>query len=432
MLQPIILLIVLIFINAVFKGAEAAILSAPMSKLEDLSDDGSKKAKRILKLQDSSAKFILAVQIITTASVLLQGAVLIKSFALPLTAWLKSLSLGLSQNIIKAISIAVVMLIWVSVSLLFQELIPKRIAVKNAEELSFNLSGLMLFIFKILSPILWLLKLSANLFLRLFGLKPNEFDDPVTEEEILMMLKEGGEQGTILEAENEIIQNVFEFNDIIAKDIYTHRVNVDILWLEDDNSVWEDTIHSTRHTRYPVCDESADNVVGILNVRDYFRLENRDRETILKEALSPAYFVPETIKADVLFRNMKATHNSLAVIIDERGGMEGIITMYDLIEELVGELNEEADTSEPTVTKIGENSWKIQGNISLEDLAEKTGLEFPDDEYDTLTGLVFDELGIIPSDGTTDVKVTLPEATVSVTKVLAHQIEEAIITMGCC
>ncbi len=430
MLQPFILLIVLILLNAVFAGAELAVISANQAKIKDMAEDGNKKAKRLLKLTDNPAKFLATIQVAITLAGLLQSAFAAQNFAEPLVAWLTGLGVSLPQNVLKSAIIVAITLVLAYFNLVFGELIPKRIAMKKSEELALGMSGTLSFVSKLFAPLVWLLTASTNLILRLFGLNPDEDEDKVTEEEIIMMLKEGGEQGTILETENEIIQNVFEFNDTIVKDVATHRVNVDILWLEDDTDVWAETIHRTRHTRYPVCDKSADDVVGILNAKDYFRLEDKSRDNILENAVSPAYFVPETITADVLFRNMKQTRNSIAVIIDEQGGMEGIITIYDLVEELVGELNEENDhLDEPTITKVSDNEWKIYGNISLEDLSKETGTEFENDEYDTLTGLAFDVLGIIPSDGECNVKVELPQMEVLIKRIVAHQIDEAIIKL---
>ncbi len=430
MLQPLFLLIILIFLNAVWQGAEIAVISANQMKIKDMADEENKKAKRLLKLTENPARFLATIQVAITFAGFLQSAFAAESFAEPFVNWLITLGISLPHNVLKFVSIVIITLILAYFNLVFGELVPKRIAMKNSEKLALSMSAALHIMSVFFAPIVWILTLSTNLILKLFGLNPDEEEDKVTEEEIIMMLREGGEQGTILEAENEIIQNVFEFNDTIVKDIATHRVNVDILWLEDDNGIWAQTIHETRHTRYPVCDKSADDVVGILNAKDYFRLDDKSRESILENAVSPAYFVPETITADVLFRNMKQTRNPMAVIIDEQGGMEGIITIYDLVEELVGELNEAEESSdEPAITKLGEKEWRISGNISLEDLQDATGIEFDDDEYETLTGLAFDVLGIIPSDGECEIKVSLPQMEVLIKQINAHQIDDAVITI---
>ena len=290
----------------------------------------------------------------------------------------------------------------------------------------------MSFISIIFRPIVGLLSVSTNLVLRLMGIDPNETDDNVSEEEIRMMVDAGSEKGTIDHQEKEFIQNVFEFNDIMAGEIATHRTDVTALMTDDTLDEWDEIIHESRHTRYPVCDGSTDNVIGILNAKDYFRIADRTKEKVLEEAVHPAYFVPETIKADVLFRDMKNTRNSLAVVLDEYGGMVGIITLNDLIEELVGELNDEPadpENEDPHIEKIDDTSWRVIGNVELCDLEEETGVELASDDYDTLTGLVFDKLGMIPVDGPQNITIELDKLTVHIDKIESHQIDSAVITL---
>ena len=204
------------------------------------------------------------------------------------------------------------------------------------------------------------------------------------------------------------------------------------LMTDDTLDEWDEIIHESRHTRYPVCDGSTDNVIGILNAKDYFRIADRTKEKVLEEAVHPAYFVPETIKADVLFRDMKNTRNSLAVVLDEYGGMVGIIPLNDLIEELVGELNDEPadpENEDPHIEKIDDTSWRVIGNVELCDLEEETGVELASDDYDTLTGLVFDKLGMIPVDGPQNITIELDKLTVHIDKIESHQIDSAVITL---
>ena len=221
----------------------------------------------------------------------------------------------------------------------------------------------------------------------------------------------------------------FAFIDDIS---VTHRTDVTALMTDDTLDEWDEIIHESRHTRYPVCDGSTDNVIGILNAKDYFRIADRTKEKVLEEAVHPAYFVPETIKADVLFRDMKNTRNSLAVVLDEYGGMVGIITLNDLIEELVGELNDEPadpENEDPHIEKIDDTSWRVIGNVELCDLEEETGVELASDDYDTLTGLVFDKLGMIPVDGPQNITIELDKLTVHIDKIESHQIDSAVITL---
>ncbi len=252
-----------------------------------------------------------------------------------------SLGVGIPRATLDAVAVVLITLVLSYFTLVFGELVPKRIAMKKPEQLAMGISGLVSGISVVFKPIVWFLSVSTDVVLRMCGIDPNEAEEPISEEEIRMMIDAGSEKGTIEHEEKELIQNVFEFNDILARDIATHRTDVTVLWMEDTEEEWEKTIHETRHTRYPVCNGSPDNIVGILNAKDYFRLSEKTKDHILAHAVHPAYFVPKTIKADVLFRNMKKTRNAMAVIMDEYGGMIGVVTLYDLIEELVGELNDE-------------------------------------------------------------------------------------------
>ena len=205
------------------------------------------------------------------------------------------------------------------------------------------------FLFK---SIVWFLSVSTNTILRLLGIDPNEADEQVNEEEILMMVDAGSEKGAIDEQEREFIQNVFEFDDLTAEEIAVHRTEVTVLWMEDSMEDWAETIHDSRHTLYPVCQDSADNIIGILNAKDYFRLDNKSRENVMQNAVTSPFFVPKTIKADVLFRKMKKTRNIMVIVLDEYGGVVGIVTLNDLIEQLVGDLGDDTPEEEAAVPHV--------------------------------------------------------------------------------
>ncbi len=424
--------IVLIALNAIFASAEIAVLSISEAKLERMANEGSSKARRLFKLTREPAKFLATIQVAITLSGFLGSAFAADNFSEPLVNWVLSLGVGLPRATLDAIAVVVITLILSYFTLIFGELVPKRLAMKRSESIAMGISGLVSGIAVLFRPIVWFLSVSTNLVLRLCGVDPNEAEDQVSEEEIRMMVDVGSEKGTIDHQEKEFIQNVFEFNDITAGDIATHRTEVCVLWLEDEMDVWAYTIHQNRHTLYPVCDGSPDNVVGILNAKDYFRLEDKRRESILASAVGPAYFVPETITADVLFRNMKKTRNSLAVVLDEYGGMVGIVTIYDLVEELVGDLGDEDEDPgdpEPYIEQADADTWRIHGNVELELIEEATGLELATEDYDTFTGLVFDALGAIPADGEQRLSLELDAITVHIHRIGGHQIEEATMIL---
>ena len=431
MLGLIILQIVLIALNAIFACAEIAVLSINETKLERMADQGDKRAKRLFKLTREPAKFLATIQVAITLSGFLGSAFAADSFSEPLVAWILSLGVKIPENTLDTIAVVVITLILSYFTLVFGELVPKRVAMKKAEALGLGISGLVSGISSAFKPIVWFLSVSTNGVLRLLGIDPNESDEQVNEEEILMMVDAGSEKGAIDEQEKEFIQNVFEFDDLTAEEIAVHRTEVTFLWMEDPMEEWVKTIHDSRHTLYPVCDGSPDNIVGILNAKDYFRLEDRSREEVMREAVKTPFFVPETIKADVLFRKMKKTRNVMAIVLDEYGGMVGIITLNDLIEQLVGDLGEdtaEEEAAEPHVEQLDENTWAIVGNAELQDIEEALGVDIGLEEVETFTGLVFGELDMIPSDGPQDIELDFKGLHIHITKVEDHQIDYAIVT----
>ena len=419
--------VVLIALNAVFACAEIAVISMNDSKLDRLASQGDKRARRLVKLTSQPARFLATIQVAITLSGFLGSAFAADNFSDVLVDWVISLGVNIPRTTLQSIAVVLITLILSYFTLIFGELVPKRVAQRKAEALALGLSGIIGSIATAFKPIVWFLTASTNTVLRLMGIDPNAEDEEVSEEEIRMMVDAGSEKGTIDHAEKEFIQNVFEFDDLTAEEIATHRTEVDLLLLDDSMEEWARTIHESRHTFYPVCEESADHVVGILNAKDYFRLEDKSRRNVMAEAVKSAFFVPEDIKADVLFRNMKRNRTSMAVVLDEYGGMVGIVTMNDLVEQLVGDLEDDVpDASEPAIRKIGENSFRINGNVELEDIEDATGINFASD-YETFTGLVFNTLGMIPDDGEQNIELEIGRAKINVTQVLEHQIHAATI-----
>lgn len=424
---------VLIFLNAVFASAEIAVLSINETKLERMAQEGNNRAKRLFRLTREPARFLATIQVAITLSGFLGSAFAADNFSEPLVDWILSLGVNIPRATLDAAAVIVITLVLSYFTLIFGELVPKRIAMKKPEQLAMGISGLVSGISIVFKPVVSFLSISTNLVLRLCGIDPNEEEEKVSEEEIRMMVDAGSEKGTIDHQEKEFIQNVFEFNDIMVESIATHRTDVTILWMEEDMDSWAETIHNSRHTRYPVCDGSPDNVVGVLNAKDYFRLEDKSRENVLQNAVYPAYFVLETTKADVLFKNMKANKKSMAIIIDEYGGMTGIVTLYDLIEELVGDLEDEPleyKNDDPYIEKVDENTWQVKGNVELEDIEEVLKMEIASAEFDTFTGLVFEELGRIPEDGEQDINLKIQDIQVHISSVKDHQIEKAEIKIS--
>jgi putative hemolysin len=239
--------------------------------------------------------------------------------------------------------------------------------------------------------------------LRLFGFDPNAEDGSVTEEEIRIMVDAGSEKGSIDLEEKEYIHNIFNFDDITADKIMTHRTGVTMLWMDEEREQWDKTIQESRYSVYPVCEDDQDNIIGVLNTKDYFRLEDRSRESVMQNAVKAPQFVPETVRADMLLRNMKKNRNHFAVVLDEYGGMSGIITINDLLEQLVGDLEDDdsAPAERPPVEQLDAVSWRVCGTAPLSEVEKALGVPLPCDEYATFAGMVLGLLGNIPDDGST-------------------------------
>ena len=430
--MQILLQIFLIALNAIFAAAEIAIISMNDAKLASLAAKGNKKAVRLARLTSTPAKFLATIQVAITLSGFLGSAFAADNFAEPLVGLLMRLRIPEDMRAaVNSVTVIIITLILSYFTLVFGELVPKRVAMKKAESLALGLSGLISFISKAFAPIVWFLTVSTNGMLRLFGIDPNEHEESVSEEEIRMMVDAGSEKGTIDEEEKELIQNVFEFDDLSADDIATHRTDIDLLWMDDPVEKWEETIHVSRHTFFPVCKDTVDNIVGVLNAKDYFRLKNKSLDKIMKECVRPAFFVPETVKADVLFRNMKQKKNYFAVVLDEYGGMTGIVTITDILESIVGDYDEDTITQqeeEPDILKVDDVTWKISGTAPIDDVCEELGIALDCEDCDTFGGYVFSVLGIVPEDGATPVAED-DRLIINVTEVKEHRIEKTVVTV---
>ncbi len=420
LIWQIILQFVLIFINAVFACAEIAVISINDAKLSKLSSEGDKRAFRLKKLTDQPARFLSTIQVAITLAGFLGSAFAAGNFAV----YLQKLIPGLPNSI----AVIIITIILSYITLVFGELVPKRIAMKKAESMALGMSGILSIVSKLFAPLVWLLTVSTNGVLRLMGIDPNQDDDSITEEEIRMMIDVGSEKGTIDRTEKEMIQNVFEFDDLTAEEISTHRTDIITLSVEDDISEWDRIIHEYRYSQYPVCGEDADDIVGILNAKDYFRLNDRTMDSVMNNAVRQPYFVPEGVKADVLFRNMQHGRRSMAVVLDEYGGVSGIITMNDLIEQLVGDIDDEDDVPETIdeIVRESDNEWRILGSAFIDDVTHALHVKFPEGEYDTFGGFIFAEYGSIVEDGKT-FELDYENLHIMVLKIRDHRIESTLV-----
>lgn len=422
---------IFIFLNAIFACAEIAVITMNDNKLAKLSAAGDKRALRLTKLIEQPAGFLATIQIGITLVNLLSSAVATENFSDRLVDWFFGRGIHIPASIINILSVAIITVLLTYFTVLLGELIPKRLAMKKAEQIALSMSGLIYIVSKMFTPAVWLFTVSTNGLLRLLGIDPNSETEENVEEEIRMILDASKQKGTIQPDEREMIHNIFEFDDTSAGEIMTHRTEVSLLWLDETDEQWEQTITESRHSIYPVCSDSTDNIIGVLYARDYLRLKNKDRNEVIKRSVQPAYFIPESVRADVLFRNMKKSRNHFAVVVDEYGGTSGIITMNDLLEELVGDLDDDISmpAESPPIERIDSRTWRIQGTASLDEVSEQLGVLLPEEDFDTFGGLVFGLLGTIPSDGSTP-EIEEYGLTIKVKKIKDRRLKSAIVCLS--
>jgi len=339
-LSRIILQLVLIIINAVFSAAEIALISVNETKLEKRAAEGNKAAARVVKLKKTPEKFLATIQVCITLAGFLASAFAADSFSYIFVDFLTTLNEKLpflfSPDILKTFSLVIITVILSLFTIIFGELVPKRLAMKKAESLAYFSGYLLRAASIIFSPLVWFLSLVTNFFLKILRINPNQNEIVITEEEIRMMIDAGSKKGAIEANEKEYLNNIFEFDDRTAGELMTHRLKTVILYLKDNDKEWEKTIIEARHTFYPVCGDTIDDLRGVLSTRDYLLLNSHTREVVMERAVHNAQFVPESAKADVLFAKMKESGNHFALVLDEYGGFSGVLTMNNLLSSIVG------------------------------------------------------------------------------------------------
>lgn len=399
MFISIIVQLVLIALNAVFACAEIAVISVNSTKLEKMAADGNRRAKSLQKLTNVPSKFLSTIQVAITLAGFLGSAFAADNFANYIVKGFQAIPVfsGANWNVLRTVSVIITTLLLSFITIIFGELVPKRVAMRKSEKVALGMAGFLRFVSVIFAPIVGLLTICTNGVLKLIKIDPNAVDEEVTEENIRMMVDAGSESGAIEEEEKEIIQNVFEFNDITAGEIATHRTELVMLWLEDDVEAWKQTIYDSDHTFYPICEDTVDNVCGVLNSKIYFRLEDKSKDSILKNAVRPAYFVPESIAADDLLNRMKTNKEKVAIVVDEFGGTHGIIAINDLVEKIIGDLDTDAEEIDE-VAQIEEDTYRVLGSADIEKLEEIAPVNV-ETEFTTIGGWVTELFGDLPKDG---------------------------------
>lgn len=425
---PLLLQFALILVNGWFAATEVAVLSLNEAKLHHDADEGDKLALQLLKLSESPNKFLSTIQVCITLAGFLGSAFAADQFAQPLTAAFIAAGATIPANVLNTICVIIITLILSYFTLVLGELVPKRIAMQNPDRFARKACKVLLICSGLFRPVVWLLSVSTNGILRLIGIDPNAEPEEVTEEEIRMMVDMGGETGAIEETEKEMIENIFEFNNRSAEDVMTHRIDVSSIWIGEEKSEIIKTIRETGLSRFPVYDEDMDDIIGTLNTRTFLLNEQSEHPKPLRELIREAYFVPETVQADALFRDMQMKKIHMAIVVDEYGGMSGLVTMEDLLEEIVGNIYDEYDPqAEAEIARVDDETWRISGAAPLEDVAEALHVELPEDEdYDTLGGLIFSQFTAIPQDGATP-EMDVAGLHIQVEKIEDHRIESALV-----
>ena len=422
----IILLIVLILVNAFFAASEIAVITLNDSKIRKMAQEGDKKAAKLVKLTESSGRFFSTIQIGVTLAGFLTSAVASESFSDGFAVFLSFLPFA--PSVVKGIATLLITLLLSYFNLLFGELVPKKIAMQRAEELSFKFVGALNATATIFRPVVSFLTSSTNAVLRLLGVDPNSSEQTVTEEEILMMVDAGEEKGVLDEDAKDMISNIFDFNDITADEAMTHRTEVSAV--EDTQSV-EDVVNLSidkGYSRIPVFHEDLDNILGVVYVKDLLKFIGRSVGQNIKvtDLMRPAYYVPESKPCSELFSEMTAHRVQIAIVVDEYGGTEGIITMEDLLESIVGNIQDEYDHEEEEIQQVGENRFNVEGSAPIGEVSDLTGVEFPEGDYDTVAGFMMEKLGRIPRPDEHP-RVRMKNLTLTVERMEDRRISEILI-----
>ena len=417
--------VLFVFLGVFCSLASYVVREFSESKLIRAAEEGDKKAAKMLTVVQEPDDFCAALR---------TGAIGFGFFAVmnPLTAgaiqWIEErIPAGAAvQEFVGGVIWVVLLLIGVAL----MDLATERYAWHRADQMVSKVFPLASLLEKLLRPVCWLMLLIANLALRVCGVNPNAQIEEISEDEILLMVGEGEETGAIDQEEKELIENIFEFDDTTAEDVMVHRTDMEVIWLDDSDDEIVNTIRESGLSRFPVCGEDVDDIVGILNTREYLLNARLPQPKPLREILRPAFFVPESVKADALMRDMQKQKVHMAIVVDEYGGTSGLLTLEDLLEELVGEIYDEFDeVEEQEITALGNDRWRIAGTVTLEDMAEALDLDIPEedeDEYETLGGLVFGQLAVIPEDGTKP-RVTALGLEIQVEEIADHRIEWATV-----
>ncbi len=428
--QQLLIQAALILLNAFFASAEIAVISLNTAKLKKLQENGDKTAGKLLRLAEQPSGFLSTIQIGITLAGFLGSAFAAENFSDGLTRWICD-DLGIAvlpERMVSTVSVIIITIILSYFTLILGELVPKRIAMQKPYEVAKIACGVVTAIAFLMRPVIAFLAFSTNTVLKCLHMKTEAEEDQVTEDEIRLMIDLGKENGAIDEEEKTWLQNVFEFGDTTVEEAMTREFDVESLSVTDSEEAVLRKIRDTGLSRFPVYDEAGEDILGILYAREYLLNISGGKKKPLRELLHVPYFVPESIHTDQLFRDMQQKKVHMAIVVDEYGNISGIITMEDLLEEIVGNIYDEFDQEEePEAEKLGENKWRFPGDTPVEEIGEALGVQLPEsDDYDTIGGLILNCLGSVPGDGTV-VDVETGGIAIRAERIKGRRIESVIV-----
>ncbi len=418
----------LILLNAVFACTEIAVISMNDGKLKKMAEDGHKRAKCLVKLTNQPAKFLATIQVGITFAGFLGSAFAADNFSDRMVSFLIEMGVNLSAQKLDVISVLVITIILSYITLILGELVPKRIAMHHAEKIALFMAYPIFIIAKIFSPIVWFLTFSTNMVLKLFCIQEENQQNNITEEEIRMLIDIGTQNGTIDQQEKKLIHNVFEFDDKLISEVLTHRMNVKFININEDLKLWEEKMLKNQFSVYPVYKQTHDNIIGTIRFKDFFKHKHLKKDELIQNIIYPAQFIPQAGHIDELFKSMQKSRNHFAVTVDEYGAVTGIVTISDLLEEIVGSLNDDlnAPKEEPRIKKHIKNEWIIKGNTPITEIEKLLKLKFPVEDYDTVGGFILSAMTTLPS-SMKKVKVQFENIYFEVLKAKGHKIETVLM-----
>lgn len=394
--NQILILIILTLINAFFAGAEMAMVSVNKSKIRKLADDGKKSAQLVLEFLEEPTKFLSTIQVAITLAGFFSSASAATGLSEPLGLWLSNMGIPYGNKI----SFVGITLILSYFTLVFGELVPKRIALHKPENFSLFCVKPIQVVSRIASPFIKLLTFSTNLVTRPFGMKEGTTEEMLSREDIKSLVKEGQTYGVLNNKEKEMINSIMEFDDKMAKEIMTPRINVFAIDISDPPEEYLNDLMEAKYSRIPVYDEEIDNIIGIIFIKDFLReaVKGGPEKVNLRSLLRKPYFVPDSKYIRDLFRELQQSKKQIAVLINEYGGFAGIVTMEDLVEEVMGEIEDEYDPELLKIEKLDNNTYLIDGFVTIGDINNRLDLELYSENYDTISGFIIDQIGSIPKE----------------------------------